>query len=229
MAAAVPASAAVTIGTQIVDTRLSGTIGGAPVASDGSDAAAGSGTISAAAQLVKRPAGGFPMVSGVSTVVAELTGGERGRVTFRRTLTPGMAASVQASAANYRYFFTTDAPGAFDVNWGLSSYGSGVGGATPGQALSLAVRGSGDTLLALDLPGDGASGSRSAALAAGSYELRIFDMVAPIAPAGTTSGLSSQYSFTIRSVPEPATWGLLLTGLAATGMALRRRRASVAA
>ncbi|MBV8972744.1 MAG: PEPxxWA-CTERM sorting domain-containing protein [Sphingomonadaceae bacterium] len=33
----------------------------------------------------------------------------------------------------------------------------------------------------------------------------------------------------VTALPEPATWGLLLTGFAATGLAVRRRTRSVAA
>ena len=77
--------------------------------------------------------------------------------------------------------------------------------------------------------GDGASGAQQVALAPGSYELRIFDAIAPVAPAGTTAGLSSQYSFVIRSVPEPATWAMLMVGCAAIGVTMRRRSSKDAA
>lgn len=225
--AAVPASAAVTIGTQIVDTRITGTIAAAPLDSSGSDAATRTGTISAAAQLVERGAGGFPAVRGRSSVVAELGSAERGRVTFQRTLTPGGADSgnaVTSSSANYRYFFTTDSEAVFDVDWGVATFGEGADGQLPGQAVSLAVRDGGASLLQLGPLGNGASGNRQLLLGPGSYEFRIEDAFAPQASAGRSSGLSSQYSFAIRAVPEPATWALMLVGFGAVGAAARGAR-----
>ncbi len=225
--APVPALAAVTIGAQIVDTRLSGTIAGAPADSSGSDAATGTGRVSAAAQFVERGASGFPVVRGRSSVIADLASADRGRITFQRSLTPGAADSgnaVASSSANYRYFFTTDEQISFDVDWGVGAYGDGADGQLPGQALSLAVRGSGTALLRLGTLGDGASGTRQVLLAPGSYELRIEDAFAPVAAAGRSSGLSSQYSFTMRAVPEPRTWALMLIGFGAIGVAARRTR-----
>jgi hypothetical protein len=220
--AATPAWAAVTIGTQIVDTQLRGTVAATPLASDGSDAATRAGSISASAQIVA-PGGGVSAVRATSSILAVLTNAERGRVTFRRSLTPGVDDAIQSSSANYRYFFTTDAPVAFDVNWGVAAFGTGPEGGVPGQALSLAVRGTADTLLRLGALGDGASGATQVLLAPGSYELRIEDTFALVAGPGTRTGLSSQYSFTMRAVPEPATWMLLLLGFGAVGVALRRR------
>lgn len=225
--APVPALAAVTIGAQIVDTRLSGTIAGAPAESSGSDAATGAGRVSASAQLVERGTGGFPAVRGRSSVTAELASADRGRITFQRTLTPGAADSgnaVASSSANFRYFFTTDAQTLFDVDWGVGAYGDGADGQLPGQALSLAARGNGAALLQLGSLGDGASGTRQVLLAPGSYELLIEDAFAPVAAAGRSSGLSSQYSFTMRAVPEPGTWALMLLGFGTIGAAARRTR-----
>ena len=222
----VSASAAVTIGTQIVDTRITGTIAAAPLDSSGSDAGTRTGTISAAAQLVERGAG-FPVVRGRSSVVAELGSAERGRVTFQRTLTPGGIDSgnaVTSSSANYRYFFTTDSEAVFDVNWGVAAFGEGADGQLPGQSVSLAVRDGGASLLQLGSLGNGASGNDQVRLSPGSYEFRIADAFAPQAAAGQSSGLSSQYSFAIRAVPEPATWALMVAGFGAIGVAARRAR-----
>lgn len=230
--APVPALGAVTIGAQIVDTRLSGTIAGAPAESSGSDAATGAGRVSAAAQLVERGAGGAPAVRGRSSVTAELASADRGRITFQRSLTPGAADSgnaVASSSANFRYFFTIDEQTLFDVDWGVGAYGEGASGQLPGQVLSLAVQGSGATLLQLGTLGDGASGTRQALLAPGSYELRIGDAFAPVSAAGRSSGLSSQYSFAMRAVPEPRTWALMLIGFGAIGVADRRARRRPAA
>ncbi|WP_341207665.1 PEPxxWA-CTERM sorting domain-containing protein [uncultured Sphingomonas sp.] len=220
-----PSSAAVMIGTQIVDTRLTGTIAAAPLDPSGSDAATRAGTISAAAQLVE--SGGFPAVRGRSSVVAELSSAERGRVTFQRTLTPGGVDSgnaVTASSANYRYFFATDTEAVFEVDWGVSAFGEGADGQLPGQSVSLAMRGGAAALLKIGPLGNGASGDTQLLLAPGSYEFRIEDAFAPQASAGQSSGLSSQYSFAIRAVPEPATWALMLVGFGAVGMAARRAR-----
>jgi hypothetical protein len=144
-------------------------------------------------------------------------------VTFRRTLAPGDGDAIPTSGANYRYFFTVDAPTAFEVNWGVAAFGTAAGGAAPGQALSLAVRGVAEAVLRLDALGDDANGAAQALLAPGNYELRIGDAFAPVAAAGMRSGLSSQYSFTMRAVPEPATWTMLLLGFGAIGVAHRRR------
>lgn len=221
--APLPAAAAVTIGTQIVDTRLTGTIAAQPLDSTGTDAATRPGTISAAAQLVERGAG-VPAIRARSSVIAVLNSAERGRVTFQRTLTPGSADTgnaVLSSDANYRYFFTTDQETVFDVNWGVVAYGEGADGQMPGQALSLVVRGGGASVLQLGVLGDGASGSERALIGPGSYELRIGDAFGPIASPGGASGLSSQYSFTVRTVPEPGTWVLLLAGFGFVGVSLR--------
>ena len=229
--APIPAHAAVTIGTQIVDTRLSGTIAGMPADSSGSDAATGTGRVSATAQLVERGTTGFPMVRGRSTVAAELGSAERGRITFQRSFTPGAGDSgnaVAASSANYRYFFTTDEQTLFDVDWGVGAYGDGADGQLPGQALSLAARSGAAPLLQLGALGDGANGTRQVLLAPGSYELRIEDAFGPVAAAGRSSGLSSQYSFTLRAVPEPGTWALMLIGFGMIGVAARRRRRATA-
>ncbi len=228
--AATSAHAAVTIGTQIVDTRLTGTINDSPAASEGSDAGSRAGTITAAAQVVTGVGSGTA-VRGSSSVIATLTSPERGRVTFRRTLAPGTVsegAAILSSSAGYRYFFTADAPTAFDVNWGVAAYGITSSGGAPSQGLSLGLRGAFDTLLRFDDLGDGASGSAQLLLDPGSYELRIDDTFAPVAPAGVRSGLSSQYSFALRTVPEPATWMLLLLGFGVVGVSQRRRRAALA-
>ncbi|MEH3124059.1 MAG: PEPxxWA-CTERM sorting domain-containing protein [Sphingomonas phyllosphaerae] len=217
------ASAAVTVGTQIVDTRLAGTIAMAPVDSSGSDAATRAGTIRAAAQLVERGEGGVFAVRGRSSVVAELGSAERGRVTFQRTLTPGGNA-VTASSANYRYFFTTDSEAVFEVDWGVAAFGEGADGQLPGQSVSLAARDGAAALLKIAPLGNGSSGDTQLLLAPGSYEFRIEDAFAPQASAGQSSGLSSQYSFTIRAVPEPATWVMMLVGFGAVGTAARRAR-----
>lgn len=222
--AASPAAAAVTVGAQIVDTRLSGTIASMPVDSAGSDALTRTGTINASAQLVERGQGA-PLLRASSTVIAELPVAERGRVTFRRTLTPGSVAGgndVTSSAATYRYVFTTDTPIAFDVNWGVATFGTAAEWNMPSQMLSLAAQGSGDTLLRLHDLGNGASGLRQLTLDPGSYELRIQDAFSPVAGAGNSSGLSSQYSFAMRAVPEPASWTMLLIGFALTGAVMRR-------
>lgn len=225
----VSANAAVAIGTQIVDTRITGTIATAPLDSSGSDASTRTGTISVAAQLVERGAGGFPAVRARSSVIAELGSAERGRVTFQRTLTPGGIDSgnaVTSSSANYRYFFTTDSEAVFEVDWGVAAYGDGADGQLPGQSVSLAVRGGGASLLQLGPLGNAASGNQQLLLRPGSYEFRIDDAFAPQASAGRSSGLSSQYSFAIRAVPEPASWALMLVGFGAVGVAARRSRRS---
>ncbi len=216
------ASAAVIIGTQIVDTQLRATVNMEPLASDGGDAGTRAGTINASAQIVA-PGGGVSGIRATSSVLAVLNSAERGRVTFRRSLTPGDSDAIQSASANYRYFFTVDSLTAFDVNWGVSTFGSAAGGSAPGQALSLAVRGATDTLLRLDSLGDGSSGETQALLAPGSYELRIEDTFPLVAAAGMRSGLSSQYSFAMRAVPEPATWMTLLLGFVTIGAVQRRR------
>jgi hypothetical protein len=48
-----------------------------------------------------------------------------------------------------------------------------------------------------------------------------FQYTANLATAGDISGPASFY---VTSVPEPATWGLMLLGFGAMGMVLRRRR-----
>lgn len=221
-----PAFAAVTIGAQIVDTRLTGTIAAAPVGSSGSDAGTRAGRVSASAQLVERGANGFPAVRGRSSVVADLSSAERGRVTFQRSLMPGdvdTGNEIALSSATFRYLFTTDEQTWFAVDWGVGAYGDGADGQMPGQALSLAVRDGGASLLRIGTLGDGANGSRQVLLGPGSYELRIDDAFAPVASAGRTSGLSSQYSFAMRAVPEPGTWALMLIGFGAIGTTLRRK------
>ncbi|VXC71530.1 PEPxxWA-CTERM sorting domain-containing protein [Sphingomonas sp. 8AM] len=225
--APLPALAAVTIGTQIVDTRLTGTIAGAPLDSSASDAATGAGRVSAMAQLVERGTNGFPAVRARSSVVAELSSAERGRVTFQRSLSPGDIDSgnaVTTSSANYRYFFTTDQETMFDLDWGVGAFGDAGDGQTPGQAVSLGARGAGPSLLQLGTLGEGASGTTQLLLTPGSYEFWITDAFAPIAAAGRSSGLSGQYSFAMRAVPEPETWALMLAGFAAIGVAARRSR-----
>lgn len=219
---AAPAEAAVTIGAQIVDTRLSGTIAGVPRTSEGSDAATRAGTIVAAAQLVEAGSNGPAAVRGSSSVTAVLNSAERGRVTFRRTLTPGDANAILSSSARYVYRFDADAATAFNVNWGVAGYGTATNGGSPAQTLSLAMSGTTGALLRLDTLGNGASGETQVLLAPGSYELRIEDSFAPVAVAGVRSGLSSQYSFTMQAVPEPATWMLMVAGFGLAGVSRRR-------
>lgn len=223
---AAPAGAAVFIGTQVADTRLQGQVAGTPVDAAGGDAGVRAGTITASAYAAGQgvaSGGGDVAVRGVSSVIASLTGTERGRITFRRTLTldGDTGTASLGSAAQYLYFFSTDTPTAFELNWGVSAYGS-----MASQVAWLRDRSSGDDLLRLDGLGNGANGATSVLLGPGSYELRLQDASAPAVGAGgvAAAGLSSQYSFTMRAVPEPATWAMLLTGFGVVGGTLRRRR-----
>ncbi len=65
--------------------------------------------------------------------------------------------------------------------------------------------------------------SLSDSLSAGNYYLQI-------APSGiTTNGETGSGSLTVETVPEPATWGLLVGGFALVGSASRNRRRTIAA
>lgn len=229
--AAAPARATVFIGTQVADARLYGAIAGDPLDTVASDAGTRPGTIIATAQLFERrtTAGGDPaLVRGTSSVVANLIGSERGRVTFRRTLSVVDAAVTGTS--DYIYFFTTDAPTAFDLNWGVSAYGAAFDGREPAQIALIRQRDTGAELLRTEQLGDGADGMSSVLLGPGSYEFRVQDARAPGAGAALPSGgLSSEYSFSFRAVPEPATWATMMLGFVAAGAAIRRRRRGVIA
>lgn len=48
-------------------------------------------------------------------------------------------------------------------------------------------------------------------------------------PGGYGTGSLALTSLNVAAVPEPATWGLMITGVAMTGFAMRRRRVTVAA
>ncbi|MCE7797168.1 PEPxxWA-CTERM sorting domain-containing protein [Sphingobium sufflavum] len=75
-----------------------------------------------------------------------------------------------------------------------------------------------------------ASGSLTATLLGGNYQLRIgstyMDRVQRNGlAAGTTTGSSFDiFSFSFAAVPEPATWMMLILGFGAIGTAMRRRR-----
>jgi len=83
------------------------------------------------------------------------------------------------------------------------------------------------TRLAIGTIGSGLSpgsdaGALAASLGAGSYKLEI---------AGTVLGIrGGNYngSLSVSPVPEPATWGMTLSGLAAVGALVRRRKSSTA-
>lgn len=223
--AATPAAAAVFVGTQIVDARVFGAIAGDPIDRSASDAGTRPGTITATAQVVEqRPVDGGDTASarGTASVVANLFGTDRGRVTFRRSLSAVDAALTATS--DYIYFFTTDAPTAFELNWGVSAYGLAADGLAPAQSALVRQRDTGEQVLRTGPLGNGADGTAQVLLQPGSYELRVQDIRPPNAGPVATGGLSSQYSFSFRAVPEPASWATMTLGFAVSGVAIRRRR-----
>lgn len=67
----------------------------------------------------------------------------------------------------------------------------------------------------MSMPNMGSSGF--GALGAGTYSVWIQE-------ASPGDPVNYRFNFAIRSVPEPATWGMMLLGFSAVGIALRRRR-----
>ncbi|KTT72830.1 PEPxxWA-CTERM sorting domain-containing protein [Sphingomonas endophytica] len=230
--AALPAQAAVTIGTQIVDARLQGVIAGQALDRSGSDAGNMTGRVSAdvRSNQAASPSNGGVAMQGIASVVATLADAAHCRVTFRRTLAitaPGSDDSLLTGSSTYRYFFTVDTATAFDLNWGVSGYGASADGLVPAQTVSLTERDTGVSLLRLDGLGDGADGTTQVTLAAGRYTLSVEDAHAPVSRPGSGSGLSSAYSFAMRAVPEPSSWALMLVGFGTVGVGLRRARRRV--
>lgn len=80
-----------------------------------------------------------------------------------------------------------------------------------------------------DLPAN-VSGMRSLGVAVSNISYVLFGSKGP-GPYGS-SVIADDFSFTpanLSAVPEPATWAMLMTGFASTGVAMRRRRARPAA
>lgn len=234
-----PARAAVFVNAQIVQAGVDGQIGGDPIGQSRDDASTAPRTIAANAAVVETRGdgqGNSVAVRGTSSVNSMLSSAERGRVTFRQSLSVdrNLAGSSMAdlsgsiaAAGSYLYLFTTDAAVQFELNWGVSTSPTPAGGNDIAQVAWLRDRNNADFALYTDALSNGASGTSSTVIGPGSYELRIQD-AAP-ATADDDTGrvtLGSQYSFVMSPppIPEPATWVMMTLGFGLAGGALRRAR-----
>ena len=132
-------------------------------------------------------------------------------------------AVTNARAGNYvfTYKFTTNSAENFLLNYALSENHGVVGNlaiaklAGPGGAFTQSI------------PLNG-SGTVNSVLGTGSYTLTFtsaFENVLSQTGIGTINGVSGdQYDFVISSIPEPATWAMMLVGFGFVAGAARRRR-----
>jgi hypothetical protein len=132
-------------------------------------------------------------------------------------LKTGIAGSAKAGKYSFLYNFTLTTPGTLVANWDLSAPNSLQPAFGPlfGGGLQLAPT---------------AVGTASQNLGAGTYNLSIIanfqDLLTKTGP-GTVRGSSSDhFDFAITTVPEPATWGMMIVGFGAVAMQMRRRRTS---
>ena len=132
---------------------------------------------------------------------------------------------TNARAGNYSftYKFTTNSSENFQLIYALSENHGVVGNlaiaklAGPGGAFTQSI------------PLNG-SGTVNSVLGTGSYTLTFtsaFENVLSLSGAGALNGISGdRYDFSISSIPEPATWAMMLVGFGFVAGAARRRRSA---
>jgi hypothetical protein len=136
------------------------------------------------------------------------------------------------SSGNAVYDFTLTGPAVFTLNYTIDSSGIASGGNQPDLSFLLL-----DFTTFTPVIHTGAlttSGSfTSGVLAAGDYQFFVqnFDQQSSQLndPGATSTSLNANFGFSIGSVPEPATWAMMLAGFGVMCTALRRRRAQAAA
>lgn len=198
---------------------------------------AGAGEVTVGAKTVAPDWLGGGDASGVTTLSGQLLGS--GRATFAVTsATSAVRANGLAAYTGYEvlYGFTLSAPSTVRVDYGLDTLGRPLWSDLNWGQLT-------DWTLANTqrwfFPAEG-TGSVVRSLAAGTWWLQLRDEGTDVAASAgsfvpTSSGIEHRFTVTITpdatplppsvpgSVPEPATWALLVAGFGAVGLAIRRR------